>query len=293
MYVVVDDLRGEMGFTSKTKGLVTPNIDHLAASGTVFTRCYVQQTVCSPSRNSFLSGRRPDTTRVWNFLGSFRDSLGDSVTSMPGAFKNAGYVAVGQGKVYHIGGQSPWGTPRHTEPPLDDGTLSYNNLEYPYFHAIGFQRQISDAPDSEFQDGMITDQALKRMKPLAAGSKPFFLAVGLHKPHVPWVMPQRFLDMQLPQAETDVALHDTPPQGYVNASLFRCCSEVGAYVGPSGPMLDNPLNRSLQQENRRLYRAAVTWTDFNLGRLLAGLEANNVADSTAIMFHGDHVRLCH
>ena len=207
MYVVVDDLRGEMGFTSKTKGLVTPNIDHLAASGTVFTRCYVQQTVCSPSRNSFLSGRRPDTTRVWNFLGSFRDSLGDSVTSMPGAFKNAGYVAVGQGKVYHIGGQSPWGTPRHTEPPLDDGTLSYNNIEYPYFHAIGFQRQISDAPDSEFQDGMITDSALKRMKPLAAGSKPFFLAVGLHKPHVPWVMPQRFLDMQLPQAETDVALH--------------------------------------------------------------------------------------
>ena len=53
-------------------------------------------------------------------------------------------------------------------------------------------------------------------------------------------------------------------------------------------MLDNPLNKSLQQENRRLYRAAVTWTDFNLGRLLAGLEANNVADSTAIMFHGDH-----
>ena len=58
-------------------------------------------------------------------------------------------------------------------------------------------------------------------------------------------------------------------------------------------MLDNPLNKSLQQENRRLYRAAVTWTDYNLGRLLAGLEANNVADSTAIMFHGDHVRFCH
>lgn len=106
--------------------------------------------------------------------------------------------------------------------------------------------------------------------------------------HVPWIMPQRFLDMQLPLYETDVAAHPEPPIGYVNVSLFRCCSEFGAMTPPSGPMLDSPLNRSMQQLNRQHYRAAVSWTDFNVGRLVAGLEENEVADSTAILFHGDH-----
>ena len=73
------------------------------AQGTVFSRAYVQEGVCSPSRNSFLSGRRPDTTKTWNFKGSFRDTLGNSASSWPGAFKNAGYTTVGLGKVYHPG----------------------------------------------------------------------------------------------------------------------------------------------------------------------------------------------
>lgn len=69
----------------------------------MFDRAYVQQGVCSPSRNSFLSGRRPDTTQIWNFKGSFRDVLGNAVSSLPGAFKNAGWLTTGMGKVYHPG----------------------------------------------------------------------------------------------------------------------------------------------------------------------------------------------
>jgi hypothetical protein len=89
---VVDDLRNELGFTNGRRGLVTPHMDALAKRSMVFTRAYVQQGVCSPSRNSFLSGRRPDTTKIWNFKDSFRTFLGDDVSSWPGAFKTAGYV---------------------------------------------------------------------------------------------------------------------------------------------------------------------------------------------------------
>ena len=70
LYIVVDDLRNELGFTNSRKGLVTPRLDELAKRGMVFDRAYVQQGVCSPSRNSFLSGRRPDTTKIWNFQES-------------------------------------------------------------------------------------------------------------------------------------------------------------------------------------------------------------------------------
>ena len=105
-----------------------------------------------------------------------------------------------------------------------------------------------------------------------------------HKPHVPWIMPQRFLDMQLPLAETDIASRDTPADGYCNVSLFRCSAEFGA---ASDPMLGRPLNRSMQQRNRQHYRAAVSWMDFLLGRLVDGLEANGLTESTAVVFHGD------
>ncbi len=101
LYIVVDDLRNELGFTNNRKGLVTPNIDALAAKGMIFDRSYIQQGVCSPSRNSFLSGRRPDTTKIWNFEQSFRDYLGDNVSSWPGAFKNAGWITSGMVIFFH------------------------------------------------------------------------------------------------------------------------------------------------------------------------------------------------
>jgi arylsulfatase A-like enzyme len=71
VHVVFDDLRSELGAYGAV-GAVTPNLDRLAASGTVFDRAYAQQAVCGPSRNSFLSGRRPDRSRSWNFIVSLK-----------------------------------------------------------------------------------------------------------------------------------------------------------------------------------------------------------------------------
>ena len=276
LYIVVDDLRNELSYTNGRKGLVTPNIDALASKGMVFDRAYVQQGVCSPSRNSFLSGRRPDTTKIWNFKDSFRTTLGDCVSSWPGAFKNAGFVSTGMGKVFH---------PNH--PVSDDGNLSWSLDFAPYYHPAKYAQQISNASDSTFQDGMITDTALDRLQILGSASvdkrRPFFMAVGLHKPHIPWVMPQRFLDMQLPLEETDVAKRDTPPEMYCNASLYICDN---IYSG----LPWQPANRSQQQDHRRKYRAAVSWTDFNVGRIMDTLEDQGFSNNTAVIFHGDHVR---
>jgi hypothetical protein len=155
LYLVVDDLRNELGFTNHRKGLRTPNLDALAKKGMIFDRAYIQQGVCSPSRNSFLSGRRPDTTKIWNFKNSFRDTLGDCISSWPGAFKNAGFVSTGMGKVYH---------PSH--PVHDDANLSWSLGWAPYMHPFNFSSQISPAPDNTFQDGMITETAIQRLQRL-------------------------------------------------------------------------------------------------------------------------------
>ena len=197
LFIVIDDLRDEVGFlTNRTNASasLTPRMDELARSSTVFTRAYVQIAVCSPSRNSFLSGRRPDTTKVWNFENSFRETLGyTNVTSMPQAFKDNGWNTVGLGKVYHPG-----------HPASDDVPYSWSN-QWQYYHpndadyvgqgcggsnttrgtvvenAPGVWWSSCDGvPDGDYEDGNIVDQALHRLDDLASSPRPFFLAVGLH-----------------------------------------------------------------------------------------------------------------
>eukprot|EP00756_Hemistasia_phaeocysticola_P024465 Hpha_TRINITY_DN1594_c0_g1::TRINITY_DN1594_c0_g1_i1::g.57146::m.57146/K01136/IDS; iduronate 2-sulfatase len=283
LYVIVDDLRNELGFTNKNPHIISPNLDALAAAGTVFDRAYVQQGVCSPSRNSCLSGRRPDTTKIWNFKGSFRDTLGAGVNSFPEAFKRNGYMVAGMGKVYHPG-----------HPAKDDYPASWSE-DWPYFQPKNFSSKTAALPDSSFQDGQITDAGVERLgdfrakidAAVAAGQtpKPFFLAVGLHKPHIPWVMPQRFLDMQTPENETDTAAHDTAPQNACNVSMYECynLNAGGQKVNPYVPFA-----KDVQQDRRRQYRGATSWTDYNVGRLLAALDKHSFTADTAVIFHGDH-----
>ena len=121
----------------------------------------------------YKAGRRPDTTKVWNFKGSFRDTLGDRVSSLPGALKNSGWLTTGMGKVYHPG-----------HPKDDDGALSWSLDFAPYYHPSNYSGTIDNRPDVEFQDGAITAIALQRLRALKNQTKPFFIAVGLHKPHV-------------------------------------------------------------------------------------------------------------
>ena len=150
--------------------------------------------MCSPSRNSFLSGRRPDTTKIWNFQQSFRTYLGINATSWPGAFKTNGWITSGMGKVYHPG-----------SPSNDDGSLSWSLDWAPYMHPSNFTGSIlSGAPDTDYQDGQITATALSRLEKWANESAqakargdhapPFFIAVGLHKPHIPWARPTHVIN---------------------------------------------------------------------------------------------------
>src|SRR5262245_21164574 len=101
LFIAVDDLKPALACAGDPHAK-TPNIDKLAARGTVFGRAYCQQAVCSPSRSSLLTGRRPDATEVYDLVTHFRKALPDVVT-LPQLFKNNGYSAHGIGKIYHPG----------------------------------------------------------------------------------------------------------------------------------------------------------------------------------------------
>lgn len=107
LFIAVDDLRPELGAYGAAH-MVTPNIDALAASAVTFARAFVQQAVCSPSRTSFLTGRFPDTTHIYDLWAYFRQTMTDgwNVTTLPQYFKEAAggnYVVAGQGKIFHPG----------------------------------------------------------------------------------------------------------------------------------------------------------------------------------------------
>ena len=154
-----------------------------------------------PSRTSLLTGRRPDTSRSWTIEADqwFRFSSGNgNWTTLPGHFKNSGYLTIGTGKVFH-----------ETMPSFDpqDCTHSWSPEAVfsrgkkpaglwdptgdPENNATGLAEQVPDADEPKMQDGNITDHAVDVIKGLASGVygddvasgvKPFFLAIGLHKP---------------------------------------------------------------------------------------------------------------
>ncbi|XP_070183574.1 iduronate 2-sulfatase-like [Littorina saxatilis] len=101
LFLVVDDLRPKLGCYGETN-MVTPNIDQLAASSVRFDRAYVQFALCGPSRTSFLTSRRPESTRVFNLYTYWRDVAGN-YTTLPQHFKQSGYITQSVGKVFHPG----------------------------------------------------------------------------------------------------------------------------------------------------------------------------------------------
>ena len=119
IYIVVDDLRPELGAYGVEHAL-TPNIDALAKRSVIFDAAYAQQAVCAPSRTSFLSSLRPDHTRAWNFINSFREDH-PSAQSLPGMFLDSGWKSLGVGKIFHP-----------EVPPHYDGNLSWSQEALPF-----------------------------------------------------------------------------------------------------------------------------------------------------------------
>ncbi len=231
VFIAVDDLRPLIG-TYGAPVIQTLNIDRLARRGTTFMRAYCQQAVCSPSRTSLLTGRRPDTTKVYDLQTHFRRTIPDVVT-LPQHFKQNGYHTQSFGKIYHGGldDEASWSVPSYSsgipkeahqrQAPSklnqeesvdlieDDLTVDETLAALPpqavkVSYASGTaQRQqpiqrgpawaAPDVPDNALGDGQVADKAIEAMQQVKDNA--FFLAVGFRKPHLSFVAPKKYYDL--------------------------------------------------------------------------------------------------
>ena len=292
LVVISDDLRPELPCYG-CDDVVAPHLSRLAGQSLRFTRAYVQEALCAPSRNSFLSGRRPDATRAWQFVDHFREA-GPDWTTLPGAFKRAGFQAVGCGKVFHPHLPPNWDMPRSWD---DRMNATWADWMYPSEPRCANRSTwcLGD-DDGDYEDAKTTATALALLENVTAEDEtPFFLAVGYRKPHLQWRVPKRVAALY-PGGPDNVSLPavDVAPEGAPGLAFHMPFAELSAFEdvkrcgGPGlmAPDVAYPLD--CQRSFRYGYYAAVTFVDEQLGLLLDWLDDNGRADDTAVVFYGDH-----
>lgn len=289
LFLVSDDLRTDLGCYGNTV-IKSPNIDRLAERGMVFKRAYCQQAVCSPSRSSVLTGMRPDTTKVWDLNTHFRKALPDVVT-LPQLFKNNGYTTQGLGKIFHSGfddapswskGATDRKTPKKTggakkKSPATPNTEPLTKTDRgPAFAAT------DDEPNGG-PEGALAEQAIDALRKLNADAKPFFLAVGFVKPHLPFYSPKAYWELYDP-AKIPLAQNNFLPKG-APAFAMADKNELWSYSGvPNASRLPDDYARQLKHG----YYAAVSYMDAQLGRVVDELDKLGLRENTIIILWGDH-----
>lgn len=302
LFIAVDDLRTELGCYGE-QAIHSPNIDWLAGSGVLFNRAYCQLAVCNPSRVSIMTGLRPDSTRVWDLRTRFRRTIPDAVT-IPQHLIKHGYHAVSFGKIFH----NPWPDNQSWSEPhawpessrlWSDGARERLKEYRDKMRAQGrsenqLQRlraaatEIIDIPDHEHIDGAIAEQGLAAIQRLARQDKPFFLAVGFVRPHLPFVVPRKYWQMyrreSIPLASNSF-LPTRAPEFAMN-TMYEL-RDYWDFDGTPRPD-EGSLSEAQQRRLKHGYYASVSMIDHLVGRLLEKLDAEGLAKNTIVVLWSDH-----
>ena len=327
LFIAIDDLKPILGCYGN-KLIHTPNIDRLASMGTVFLNNYCQQAVCGPTRASLMTGKRPDYTKVWDLKTTMR-SINPDIVSIPQYFASQGYSTQGIGKVYDPRcvdkkiDEPSWTVPYYKtdlkyyaeefgEPALGRYQLPETKaLAEKYINealAQGMKKneaneyamkkikpstECVDVPDNAYNDGANILQAKDILKDLSKSSIPFFFAVGIAKPHLPFVAPKKYWDLYS-REEMPIEKYQEKPKNAVDVA-FHNAGEIRAYtdIAPLTSFSDTknfgltlPLDK--QKELIHGYYAAISYTDAQVGILLNTLDELGLTKNTIIVLWGDH-----
>ncbi|WP_430438281.1 sulfatase [Neorhodopirellula lusitana] len=307
LFLAIDDLRPELGCYG-SEIAITPNLDKLASEGLLFNRAYCQQAICSPSRASLMTGARPDTIGVVENYAQFRE-LNPDIVTLPQHFIANGYEAVYSGKIFHnkasADQENSWSR-EPTKPKVKrlktaGGYASPENqeiwrknkeiLDAKYGKAIagsglvhGPAFEAADVPDNTYEDGYNTDSAIATLKELVANDdKPFFLGLGMKKPHLEFISPKRYWDLYDPN-DIPLATQTAPP---VNGAAMGLHPSFELRVRDGIPK-SGPIGPELSRTLKHAYLACVSYVDAQLGRMIDALDDAGVRDNTIIIVWGDH-----
>ena len=286
LFLICDDLNCDIGSYGHSQ-VRTPNIDRLAKRGVRFERAYCQYPLCGPSRASFMTGLYPDQSLIHRNAILIRKHLPDVVT-MSQHFKNHGYDATRIGKIYHYNVPKDIGNDGHDDPASWSHTFNPRGRDKTDEAKVFTLRKGSyggtlswlaaDGTDEEQTDGIAATEAAKRLEQFAKTKQPFFMAVGLYRPHTPYVAPKKYFEMY----PLEKIVVPTVPKGYLaslpapaRASITRKREQVN-------------LKDSLAREAIQAYYASITFADAQVGRILETLESTGLAKNTVVVFTSDH-----
>jgi arylsulfatase A-like enzyme len=325
LFIAIDDLKPVLGCYGNPL-VKTPNIDRLANRGTVFMSNYCQQAVSGGSRSSLLTGRRPDYTQVWDCDTQIRDVHPDVVT-LPQYFMNHGYETSGIGKIFHeksVKDSDPmsWSIPYLS--PIDKFSKITGQPTLYYYHnpltkaniekfiqeglAKGMNKndasqyakinakvstECMDVPDNAYRDGAVALKAQEQIIALQKGKKPFFMAVGFQRPHLPFVSPKKYWDLykrnEMPLAEFQQHAKNSPYVAYHRSDEFKRFTDIPEFC----EFTDLTYGTGLKDINKQKelihgYYAAVSYADAQVGILLNTIDSLGLTNNTIIVLWGDH-----
>lgn len=292
LFIIADDLTATAVSSYENKMSHTPNIDNLAAEGTKYTRAYTQYPVCGPSRASLMFGYYPNATTTYGYV-SGRENVGPSRKSLTQLFKDNGYYTARVSKIYHMGVPIDIETGSNGQDDEASWTERFNS-QGPEWTAEGEAELVQNNPyglkprkggnvmtivkadgdDLVHSDGKTAVKAIELIK--QHKDNPFFLAVGLVRPHVPFVAPRKYFepypDQQMvlpPKVEND--WDDIPARG------------INYVTSVNGEM-------SEEQEKKAVagYYASVAYMDAQVGKILKALKEEGLEDNTIVVFTSDH-----
>jgi uncharacterized sulfatase len=290
LLIVSDDLTNNTLGCYGSKVSKSPNIDKFAAKGVRFDRAYCQFPLCNPSRASFLTGLRPDTTKVLDNVVQFRKNVPDA-QSLGQTFQKANYFVARCGKMFHYGVPGQIGTDGLDDPPSwakvvnprgrdkddEDADLIFTltpNAKGSGRFGGSLSWHASAGADAEQTDGKIADAVIELLG--ANKQRPFFIGCGFFRPHTPYVAPKKYFDLYPPEKL------DLPkvPEGH------RAAGPAAAFAS------SKPEQDQMTDHQRRLalqaYYASTTFMDAQVGRVLDALERLKLSDQTIVVFISDH-----
>ncbi len=297
LFLAVDDMKDWVGCLGGYRGtVVTPHIDRLAKRGMLFSNAHCASPKCAPSRAAIMTGLRPSTTGLYDNGHWWRPNLPDVVT-MPVHFRRHGYHVAGAGKIYHhtAGNNPPYQWDDYLRLTFrDDPWFRGSRLNYPWskfgpppdgfpfsgVRGLGHENDWGSLALSaaDYDDARSADYAVRFLR--QQRDRPFFLACGIFRPHLPWYVPREFFDrypleeIRLPEVRRD-DLDDVPPSGRKLAEARRGDFEV--------------IRRADRYKHAvRAYLASISFADAQLGRVLDALDGGPHARNTIVVLWSDH-----
>ncbi|MEX2511671.1 MAG: sulfatase, partial [Cyclobacteriaceae bacterium] len=311
LFIAVDDLRPELGVYGNNV-IKTPNMDRIGNAGTVFENHYVQVPTCGASRCSLLTGLLPvsrhhlQNNAIEQFLSNEPEQ--EVPESFVHHFRRNGYHSVGIGKISHsVDGlwygyeEDPkgakWEMPHSWDEMLFNAGKWGTGWNAFFGYADGSNRQSmnkqvkpyerADVPDNGYPDGLSTEIAIKKLNELASNKQPFFMGLGLFKPHLPFTAPKKYWDLYDRQ---DIPLSPFPeiPENIHKNSLQES-GEFNQYaLGEEKAGLDHKISDEYARKLKHAYYASVSYADALIGKVLDELDRLGLSENTIVVVWGDH-----